>query len=114
MLDHAAWFFPTERSGEFDRIRSDSRPITLKYLTGAPRRKRSLAACAKALDAAAIRVALVDVTSPDVATGPFRVIRAISPDLQPLWYGYGFEREPVPRIRALGVAGPLPPVHPIW
>lgn len=114
MLDHAAWFFPTERSGEFDRIRSNSRPITLQQLTGAPRRKRSLAACAEALDAAGIRVALVDVTSPDVATGPFRVVRAISPDLQPLWYGYGFEREPVPRIRALGVARVLPPVHPIW
>lgn len=114
LLDHAAWFFPAERAREFDRVRSDSRPIALQDLPGAAARKHSLAACARALEAAAIRVALVDVTSPDVATGPFRVIRAISPDLQPLWYGYGFERDPVPRIRARGVARPLPPIHPIW
>ena len=114
MLDHAAWFFPRDRSRMFDRILSDSGPIALKCLLGGPRRKRSLAACSEELQAAAVRVALVDVTSPDVATGPFRVIRAISPDLQPLWYGYGFEREPVRRVRALGIARELPPVHPIW
>ena len=114
LMDHAAWFFPAARSSALDRLRSDHDPIPLKDLTGSTPSERSLPACAKALQAARIRIALVDVTSPDVATGPFRVIRAISPDLQPLWYGYGFEREPVRRIRARSVDPEPPPIHPIW
>ena len=49
-------------------------------------------------------VAIVDVTSPDVATGPFRVVRAVSPDLQGLAYGYGMDRAVVSRIRAMGLS----------
>jgi len=52
---------------------------------------------------------LVDVTSADVATGPFSVMRAVSPDLQPIWYGYGLER-----INKLKVASDVPPINPIW
>ncbi len=76
-------------------------------------RRRTLAACTAALRKANVRDALVDVTAPDVATGPFRVIRAVSPDLQPLSYGYGFERLPVARVRRRGVAAGRP-VHPVW
>ena len=114
MLDHATWFFTAEHAGEFDRIRSDRSPVALRDLVRRKGPKGSLDACAKALHTAGIRVALVDVTSPDVATGPFRVMRAISPDLQPLWYGYGLERQFVSRIQAMGIARPLPPIHPIW
>jgi hypothetical protein len=73
-----------------------------------------LTTCARLLAAANVRVALVDVTSPDVALGPFRVVRAVSPDLQPISYGYGFEREPVARVRRMGIAADAPPIHPIW
>ena len=114
MLDHATWFFPAERSREFDRIRGEHNPIALRDFIPRKSPKPSLHACAQALATAGIRVALVDVTSPDVAAGPFRVIRAISPDLQPLWYGYGLERQLVPRIHSMKVARPLPPIHPIW
>jgi hypothetical protein len=59
-------------------------------------------------------VALIDVTSADVATGPFSVVRAVSPDLQPISYGYGLESRPVGRIRAIGLAAEIPPIQPIW
>jgi ribosomal protein S12 methylthiotransferase accessory factor len=113
MLDHAAYFFPRERSVAFDRLRGGTSPMTLEELA-ARSRPRSFRDAVAALREAGIRVALVDVTSPDVATGPFRVVRAVSPDLQPLSYGYGFERSAVPRIRKLGLCADAPPVHPIW
>jgi ribosomal protein S12 methylthiotransferase accessory factor len=79
---------------------------------GAP--ARSLENCAAGLEAAGVRVALVDVTSPDVAMGPFRVVRAVSPDLQPISYGYGMDSPPVERIRRQGLAAEIAPIHPIW
>jgi ribosomal protein S12 methylthiotransferase accessory factor len=59
-------------------------------------------------------VVLIDVTSADVATGPFRVMRAVSPDLQPIWYGYGMDRAPVERLRKMKIASDIPPINPIW
>jgi ribosomal protein S12 methylthiotransferase accessory factor len=112
MLDHAAYYFPQERASAFDRLRSNKQSIRLSDLktTGT----RSLQVCVDALEEAQVRVAIVDVTSADVATGPFRVMRAVSPDLQPIWYGYGLERTPVERIRRMKIAADIPPINPIW
>jgi len=107
MLAHAAYYFPKERSSAFDRLRSQE-IISLRELKSVA--KRSLKDCAAALDEAGIRVALVDVTSADVATGPFSVMRAVSPDLQPIWYGYGLER----LHHKLKIASDVPPINPIW
>jgi ribosomal protein S12 methylthiotransferase accessory factor len=112
MLQHATYYFPRERATVFNRLRSSEAPLALRDLVKGP--KRSLLSCASELDAAGIRVALVDVTSADVATGPFRVMRAVSPDLQSLSYGDGLERSQVERIRRLGVASDIPAIHPIW
>ena len=113
MLDHAAYYFPAKRAAAFDWLRHRAAPIALRHL---PRKtvKRSLAKCAAELHAARIRVALVDVTSPDVATGPFRVVRALSPDLQPISYGYGLDYQPAERLRRRGLASAVPAIHPIW
>ena len=59
-----------------------------------------------------IRVALVDVTSADVATTGLVAIRAVSPDLQPISFGYGLDRLPVARLKALGAE--VSDVSPIW
>ena len=107
MLDHAAYYFPKERAAAFDRLRSENTTVNLRDLESVE--TRSLQACSAALDEAGVRVALVDVTSADVATGPFSVMRAVSPDLQPIWYGYGLER-----INKLSVADDVPPINPIW
>ena len=107
MLDHAAYYFPKERATAFDRLRSRE-TINLRELQSVA--TRSLEDCAAALDEADVRVALVDVTSADVATGPFSVMRAVSPDLQPIWYGYGLDRI----HNKLKIASDVPPINPIW
>jgi len=113
MLDHAAYYFPRERATAFDPLRRSDTSVGLRdFVEDAS--SHSLRACASALDAAGIRVALVDVTSADVATGPFCVVRAISPDLQPISYGYGLDRQPVKSIRIRGRASEAPAIHPIW
>jgi hypothetical protein len=113
MLQHAAYYFPLGRAAAFDRLRSDAAPVALRDLVASDSNS-SLESCAPELNAAGVRVALVDVTSADVATGPFTVVRAISPDLQPISYGYGFESQPIERIRIRGLASEIPPIHPIW
>ena len=107
MLDHAAYYFPKERATAFDHLRSEE-TISLQDLKSVT--ARSLKECAAALDEAGARVALVDVTSADVTTGPFSVMRAVSPDLQPIWYGYGLDRI----HNKLKIASDVPPINPIW
>jgi ribosomal protein S12 methylthiotransferase accessory factor len=113
MLDHAAFYFPVDRASAFDRLRGGDDAVPLGSLLTWDG-ERSLEACAAALERAGVRVALVDVTSSDIATTPFRVVRAVSPDLQPISYGYGFERAPAERIRSRVLGEGLPPIHPIW
>jgi ribosomal protein S12 methylthiotransferase accessory factor len=48
-----------------------------------------------------VRIAIADLTPPDVAEGPFRVVRAIARGLQPIYYGCGFERTYTSRLQAL-------------
>jgi ribosomal protein S12 methylthiotransferase accessory factor len=112
MLDHAAYYFRPDRVIAFDRLRcgGTTRLADLPE-TGAPASTDDLAGV---LGSSGIRVALVDVTSADVATGPFRVVRAVSPQLQPLSYGFGNDRTPVARLRNRVLPAHRRPVHPIW
>ncbi|SDC16517.1 YcaO-like family protein [Actinokineospora iranica] len=111
MLDHAAYYFPVERVDAFDRLRcgGTSRLRDLRE----PALDTSLTDLAGTLGAAGVRVAVVDVTSADVATGPLRVVRAVSPDLQPLSYGHGNDRALVARLRRRGVRTRAL-IHPVW
>ncbi|WP_157440549.1 TOMM precursor leader peptide-binding protein [Actinokineospora inagensis] len=111
MLDHAAYYFPPDRVDAFDRLRcgGTSRLADLPE----PAFDTSLADLGAQLGGAGVRVAVVDVTSADVATSPFRVVRAVSPDLQPINYGFGTDRALVSRLRHRGL--PVRRViHPIW
>lgn len=112
MLDHAAYFFPVARRHLFDPLRHGGHSVSLRDLeaTATP---SDLAACRAAIAAAGVEVSVVDLTSPDVRTGPFRVARAISPDLQGISYGFGLDRLPVSRI-ADTCAARLGVVHPMW
>jgi ribosomal protein S12 methylthiotransferase accessory factor len=113
MIDHAAYYFPPSRAAAFDALRGNGPPTALRDLT-TPAVARTPAGLAAALASAGVRVAIVDVTSADVATGPFRVARAVSPDLQPLSYGSGYDRPMVARVRGLHRRGYTPAIHPIW
>lgn len=110
MLDHARYYFPPERARAFDYLRDDSDACALADLPAGS--ERSLKGCVDALAASNIRVALLDVTSADVATAGFVVIRAVSPDLQPISFGYGLDRLPIPRLQALGAK--VSDISPIW
>ena len=112
MLDHAAYYFPVQRRHHFDSLRHGGQSVSLTDLETAEVAP-SLAVCRAAIAAAGIEVAVVDVTSPDVRTGPFRVARAISPDLQSISYGFGFDRLPVVRI-AQRCRSRVEAVHPVW
>ena len=112
LMHHAAYWFPRERAGAFDRLRGGGAVRAADLAAGAE--NRGAAGCASALAAAGVRVAVVDVSAPDVASGPFRVVRAVGPDLQPLDFGHGLERAPVERALRLGPAAPAPEIHPIW
>jgi ribosomal protein S12 methylthiotransferase accessory factor len=113
LLDHAAYYFPRERAHAFSRLRDGEGAVSMRELE--PRGvERSLASCAKILTASKIRVALVDVTSRDVRLSPFHVVRAISPDLQPLSYGFGLDRVPVARISQQVLSPELQTIHPVW
>jgi ribosomal protein S12 methylthiotransferase accessory factor len=110
LLDHAAYYFAPSRRRNFDRLRAGRDTVVLTPTGG----ERSLAACTTALAEAGVRVAIVDVTSADVATIPMRVVRAVSPDLQPISFGAGLERVPTERLRKRLQPGHTPLIHPLW
>ncbi|MGJ5817895.1 YcaO-like family protein [Paludibaculum fermentans] len=112
MMDHAAWYFDARRAAAFDWLRGGG-PVALRSVLERPA-ERTLAAAARQLGQAGIRVALVDVTSSDIGTTGLSVMRAMSADLQPLWYGFGLERRVVPRLLKLGLRQDVPAIHPIW
>lgn len=116
MLDHAFYYFPPERASAFDSIRSGSETIDLREITerGRDEKLAELPACRRALKAAGVRVALVDVTSPDVALGGLRVVRAVSPDLQAISFGHGLGRAPVARLAGRVRAAARDSIHPVW
>jgi len=95
MIDHAAFYFSAKRAKAFDFLDDGGEAIAIDDIESKPLFRT--------------RIAFVDVTSSDVGLGPFRVVRAISPDLQPISYGYGMDRQPLPRIKPVRRT-----IHPIW
>lgn len=52
-------------------------------------------------DAGFIRIAIADLTPPELKSSPFRVVRALGRGLQPIEYGAAFKRLPTPRLAHL-------------
>ena len=111
--DHAAYYFASDRVAAFDFMRQPAAaamdPGQWPY---AP--VRDAADLRERLLAAGVDVAIVDVTSPDVALSPFRVARAVGVHMQPIHFGEQFKRVDNPRLRKLlkGAAVNMDP-HPI-
>jgi ribosomal protein S12 methylthiotransferase accessory factor len=99
-LDHALYYIPASKSSAFDFLRSGGGdPLSLSDL--ATSNCVLIGDLAKRLSQLGVRIAVVDVTSPDVARSPFRVVRALGTKLQPLHCGYGLERTENPRLRSM-------------
>lgn len=71
------------------------------------------AECAAILAAEGVRVAIVDVTSPDVASSPFRVARALGENLQPIHFGHRLAQLANPRLARRAADGFNPHPHPL-
>lgn len=109
--DHALYYAPPDRARAFDFLRAGSAPVPLAAL---PEPEAiGLEDCARKLAQAGVRVAIADVTSSDVATGPFRVARALGTHMQPVDFGHRLRRLNNPRLRALLTQGVNPDPHPL-
>lgn len=116
--DHAFYYVAPGREDAFDFLRKgDEPPVALRDLppsTFPTDVDGQTAYVAEALDRAGLRVAVVDVTAPDVRLTPFSVVRAVGPHLQPIHFGYGLRRLDNPRLRErLGPHGVHPDPHPV-
>jgi ribosomal protein S12 methylthiotransferase accessory factor len=60
-----------------------------------------------------MRVAVVDVTSPDLRGTPFRVVRALGPDFQQIHFGHRLARLDNPRLWAVARDGINADPHPL-
>ncbi|MFT3766161.1 MAG: YcaO-like family protein [Minicystis sp.] len=73
----------------------------------------STRALVRRVQAAGLRIAVVDVTSPDLAPTPFRVARALGPGFQQIHFGHTRARLGNPRLLALASNGINPDPHPL-
>jgi hypothetical protein len=92
--DHAAYYLSPAAGGALDFL---SRPGGQARAPG-PRAGEPhdvIPACL----AAGLRIATCDITPADVAACGLRVVRAVSPDLAPLWFGWHREPAGHPRLR---------------
>jgi ribosomal protein S12 methylthiotransferase accessory factor len=112
LLDHALYYVPPGRRALAQFLWDGSEaPISLGDLPEPEDPPWEV--CRGALAEAGVRVAIVDVTAPDVATGPFRVARALGVDVQPIHFGYGLERVANPRLEARLSGPPNREPHPL-
>jgi ribosomal protein S12 methylthiotransferase accessory factor len=114
--DHALYYVKPDRLGAFDFLRrpgdADQEAVILAEVPPAP--PPTAASCAERLSAAGLRVAIADVTSPDVTASPFRVARALGTNMQPIHFGERFRRLANPRLQAhLPASGVNPDPHPV-
>ena len=98
--DHGLYYAPARRKRAVAFLSKDRRRALPMAALPEPRRP-SLPAYARRLAAAGVRIALVDVTSSDLLDGPFRVVRAVGANVQPLDFGFNCERTASPRLTAL-------------
>lgn len=108
--DHARYYFPRERASAFAFL--DAGGSAPASSLEEPR-EISLAALAARVRAAGMRIAVVDVTAPDLRGTPFRVARALGPDFQQIHFGHALARRDNPRLQALAPRGLNPDPHPL-
>ena len=112
ITDHALYYARADRARAVDFLRtSGDTPLVLSEL--AEPDDLSLIACVERMSAAGVRVAIADVTSPDVANSPFRVVRALGTHMQPIDFGFNLRRLANPRLKAMLVKGLNPHPHPM-
>ncbi len=110
LIDHAAYYFPPSRAGAFTFLGAGEPARASDLAEPDDLSPAALVACVRAAD---LRIAVVDVTSPDLAGTPFRVARALGPDFQQIHFGHRFARLGNPRLLAMAQDGINPDPHPM-
>ncbi|MFT3770604.1 MAG: TOMM precursor leader peptide-binding protein [Minicystis sp.] len=109
--DHALYYFPVSRAGAFDFLAAGGVVAARELEEPAD---VSLPAAVARVREAGLRIAVADVTSPDLRGFPFRVVRAIGPDLQQIHFGHRVPRLGNPRLLAMLGEGTInPDPHPL-
>ncbi|WP_437523118.1 TOMM precursor leader peptide-binding protein [Sorangium sp. So ce726] len=108
--DHAVYYVPARRAAAFAFLRQGG-TITAAELEEPE--EVSLSELTRRVQAAGLRIAIVDVTSPDLAATPFRVARALGPDFQQIHFGHKLARLGNPRLRSMAPHGINPDPHPM-
>jgi ribosomal protein S12 methylthiotransferase accessory factor len=113
-LDHALYYIWPARARNLDALRASAEPpAKLADLRSRYREAATLPTCVASLSAVGIRAAAVDVTSPDVALAPIRVVRALGTYMQPVHFGSANRRLGNPRLEALLTGTPETEPHPL-
>lgn len=108
--EHAYYYFPPSRASAFAFLGAGG---TIAAGDLEEPEDLSLAGLVGRLEAAALRVAVVDVTSPDLVPTPFRVVRAVGPDFQQIHFGHRLARLGNPRLATMASEGINPDPHPM-
>jgi ribosomal protein S12 methylthiotransferase accessory factor len=108
--DHALYYVPAERAGAFAFLGAGG----VVDAAALPEPEEiAMPALVARVQEAGLRIAVVDVTSPDLAETPFRVARAVGPRFQQIHFGHGRAHLGNPRLLALAPDGINPDPHPL-
>lgn len=110
LSDHALYYFPPSRAVACDFLRAGE---AVSAASLEEPEDLSLDALITRVRAAGRRIAVVDVTSPDLLQTPFRVVRALGPDFQQIHFGHALGRLGNPRLVSLAPHGINPDPHPM-
>ncbi|WP_437894145.1 TOMM precursor leader peptide-binding protein [Sorangium sp. So ce124] len=108
--DHAIYYLPASRAAAFAFLRKGG-TVTAAELEEPE--EVSLPELTRRVHAAGLRIAIVDVTSPDLAVTPFRVARALGPAFQQIHFGHQLAQLGNPRLRSMTPHGINPDPHPM-
>ena len=110
LVDHALYYIPPSRAGAFAFL-AEGGEVNAGELEEPP--AISPGVLVSRLRAAGLRVAVADLTSPDLAATPFRVARALGPDFQQIHFGHELGRLGNPRLLTMASRGINPDPHPL-
>ncbi|WP_066380814.1 YcaO-like family protein [Anabaena sp. CA = ATCC 33047] len=93
MDDHSAFFYTTARLGELDFLLKHDQSLKVEDLPTDTSQSEveKLQTVVTKLNSVGVEAYLVDITTPDIASVGFRVVRTLATELVPIYFGLGQE-----------------------
>lgn len=112
LTDHALYYIPCDRASAFNFLWSKNEdPLPVSTLEEP--KSLSFDSLVERITAAGMRIAIGNVTSPDVVHSPLRVVRALGINIQPIDFGFRLRRLANPRLKSMLTNGFNPFPHPL-